>query len=222
VPGLRVAVRYLAASRGADVGGDFYDVVPLPGGQVALAVGDVVGHDITAAAVMGMLRSAHRALLADGATPSAVIDRLQAGWPLLGLQRMATALFARLDPGSGRLRAASAGHLPPLVVSGGDAALLHVLPSRMLGAPASPAPTREWTGVLAPGATLLLYTDGLVESRAADLDVGLAALRDVAARVAGEDPDAFCDRLLEELAGGVRADDVALLAITRVPWVETP
>jgi serine/threonine-protein kinase RsbW len=222
VPGLRVAVRYLAASWGADVGGDFYDVVPLPGGQVALAVGDVVGHDITAAAVMGMLRSVHRSLLADGATPSAVVDRLQAGWPLLGLQRMATALFATLDPAGGQLRVVSAGHLPPLVVSGGDAALLHVEPTRMLGAPPSPAPAPEWAGLLAPGATLLLYTDGLVESRDADLDAGLAALRDVAVRVAGDDPDEFCDRLLAELAGGVRADDVALLAITRVPWVETP
>jgi PAS domain S-box-containing protein len=222
VPGLRVAVRYLAASLGADVGGDFYDVVPLPGDQVALAVGDVVGHDIAAAAVMGQLRSVHRALLADGASPSAVVDRLQAGWPMLGLQRMATALFAALDPGSGRLRVASAGHLPPLVVSRGDAALLDVRPSRMLGAPPSPAPTAEWSGVLSLGATLLLYTDGLVESRDADLDVGLAALMDAAARGATDDPDEFCDRLLGELAGGDRADDVALLAITRVPWVETP
>ncbi|MGY1643538.1 SpoIIE family protein phosphatase [Geodermatophilus sp. SYSU D00703] len=217
VPGLRVAVRYLAASLGADVGGDFYDVVPLPGDQVALAVGDVVGHDITAAAVMGQLRSIHRTLLAEGATPSAVVDRVQSGWSLLGLQRMATALFARLDPGSGQLRVASAGHLAPLVVSGGDAALLDVEPTRMLGAPPSPAPTREWAGVLAPGATLLLYTDGLVESRSADLDVGLAALLDAAVRVASDDPDEFCDRLLEELAGGARGDDVALLAITRVP-----
>ncbi|MGY1621005.1 SpoIIE family protein phosphatase [Geodermatophilus sp. SYSU D00965] len=222
VPGLRVAVRYLAASRGADVGGDFYDVVPLPGDRVALAVGDVVGHDITAAAVMGQLRSVHRALLADGATPSAVVDRLQAGWPMLGLQRMATALFGTLDPDSGRLQVASAGHLPPLVVAGGDAALLDVQPTRMLGAPPSPAPTREWTGVLAPGATLLLYTDGLVESRDADVDVGLAALRDTAVRVASDDPDEFCDRLLAELAAGVRADDVALLAITRAPGVDTP
>jgi serine phosphatase RsbU (regulator of sigma subunit) len=222
VPGLRVAVRYLAASRGADVGGDFYDVVLLPGGRVALAVGDVVGHDITAAAVMGQLRSVHRALLADGATPSAVIDRLQAAWSLLGLQRMSTALFATLDPSSGQLRVVSAGHLPPLVVSGGDAALLDVEPSRMLGAPPSPTPAREWAGVLSPGATLLLYTDGLVESRDADLDVGLAALLDAAVRVAADDPDEFCDRLLGELAGGGRADDVALLAITRVPWVETP
>ena len=217
VPGLAVAVRYLPASRGADVGGDFYDVVPLPGGQVALAVGDVVGHDIRAAAVMGQLRSVYRALLADRPPPSAVIDRLQAGWSLLGLQLMATALFAVLDPGSGRLRIASAGHLAPLLVAGGTAELLDVRPSRMLGAPAAPGPAVEWAGVLAPGATLLLYTDGLVESRESDLDRGLAALREAAVRADTTDPDELCDRLLAELAGGVRADDVALLAITRCP-----
>ncbi|MGY1683487.1 SpoIIE family protein phosphatase [Geodermatophilus sp. SYSU D01176] len=217
VPGLAAAVRYLPASRGADVGGDFYDVVPLPGGQVALAVGDVVGHDITAAAVMGQLRSVYRAQLGDQPPPSAVIDRLQAGWPLLGLQRMATALFATLDPGSGRLRIASAGHLSPLLVAGGTAELLDVAPSRMLGAPPAPGPAVEWAGVLAPGATLLLYTDGLVESRDADLDQGLAALQDAAVRAATTDPDELCDRLLAELASGVRADDIALLAITRRP-----
>ncbi|TFV63791.1 GAF domain-containing protein [Geodermatophilus sp. DF01-2] len=217
VAGLAAAVRYLPASRGADVGGDFYDVVPLPGDQVALAVGDVVGHDVTAAAVMGQLRSVYRALLADRPPPSAVIDRLQAGWSLLSLQRMATALFATLDPGSGRLRVASAGHLAPLLVTRGGAELLDVRPSRMLGAPPAPGPAVEWAGVLSRGATLVLYTDGLVESRDADLDRGLTALLDVAARSGTADPDELCDRLLAELAGGVRADDVALLAITRRP-----
>ncbi|MGY1636618.1 SpoIIE family protein phosphatase [Geodermatophilus sp. SYSU D00742] len=217
VPGLAVAVRYLAASYGADVGGDFYDVVLLPGDEVGLAVGDVVGHDITAAAVMGQLRSVYRALLGDRPPPSAVIDRLQAGWSLLGLQRMATALFASLDPATGQLRVASAGHLPPLLVSEGHAELLDVRPSRMLGAPPAPAPAPEWAGVLPPGATLVLYTDGLVESRDADLDVGLDALLEAAARAATTDPDRLCDQLVADLAAGARADDVALLAITRLP-----
>ncbi|MFW3172044.1 SpoIIE family protein phosphatase [Geodermatophilus sp. CPCC 206100] len=219
VPGLAVAVRYLAASRGADVGGDFYDVVPLPGDRVALAVGDVVGHDITAAAVMGQLRSVYRALLADRPTPSEVIHRLQSGWPLLGMQRMATALFAMLDPATGQLRVASAGHLAPLVLTAGETALLDVEPTRMLGAPPAAMPAAEWVGVLPRGSTLLLYTDGLVESRDADLDEGLYRLLDAAAGSGAgtADPDELCDRLLAELAGGVRADDVALLAITRLP-----
>jgi serine phosphatase RsbU (regulator of sigma subunit) len=130
---------------------------------------------------------------------------------------MATALFASLDPVTGQLRIASAGHLPPLLVCGGHAELLDVRPSRMLGAPPAPAPAAEWAGVLPPGATLVLYTDGLVESRDADLDVGLDALLETAARAATADPDQLCDLLLADLAGGARADDVALLAITRLP-----
>ena len=103
-----------------------------------------------------------------------MIDRLQASWSLLGLQRMATALFATLDPATGQLRIASAGHLPPLLLDGGQAEFLPVRPSRMLGAPPAPAPALEWAGVLPVGATLVLFTDGLVESRTADIDEGLA------------------------------------------------
>jgi PAS domain S-box-containing protein len=217
VPGLRTAVRYLAATRGVEVGGDFYDVVPLPGGQVALAVGDVVGHDITAAAVMGQLTSVYRALLVEAPTPSAMIDRLQASWSVLGLQRMATALFATLDPATGQLAIASAGHLPPLLINQGAAEFLPVRPSRMLGAPPAPAPALEWAGVLPAGATLVLFTDGLVESRTADLDEGLDDLVAAVARSGTSDPDDLCDRLLDELTGTHRADDIALLVLTRLP-----
>ena len=216
IPGLATAVRYLAATQGVEVGGDFYDVVPLPNGPVALAVGDVVGHDITAAATMGQLNSVYRALLVDGPSPSAMIDRLQASWSLLGLQRMATALFAVLDPATGQLAMASAGHLPPLLIIEGRAEFLPVQPSRMLGAPPSPAPALEWAGVLPIGATMLLFTDGLVESRAADLDEGLDLLLAAATRWAACDPDELCDRLLADLTGAHRADDIALLALTRL------
>jgi len=215
VPGVAVAVRYLAATYGVDIGGDFYDVAPLPGGHVAIAVGDVVGHDITAAATMGQLRSVYRSLLVEGPAPAAVINRLQASWPLLGLRRMATALFATLDLPSGLLHVASAGHPPPLVIADGRPEYLPVQPSRMLGAP--PAPAVEWTGVLPPGATLVLFTDGLVESRTSDIDAGLARLHAAAGRAAVTDPDELCDRLLSDLAGTHRADDIALLALTRDP-----
>ncbi|MGX5654994.1 SpoIIE family protein phosphatase [Geodermatophilus nigrescens] len=219
LPGLAVAARYLPGSRGADVGGDFHDVVPLPEGDVALAAAADVGPDGTAAPTMGQGRSLHRALLAERPGPAELVDRLHGSWPLLGLPRMATALFARLDPATGALRIASAGHLPPLVVAGGRAELLDVVPGRLLGAPPGPAP--EWTGVLAPGATLVFYTDGLVESRTADLDDGLARLRTVAADAARDggdaDPGVLADRLLAALTGPRRADDVALLALTRLP-----
>jgi serine/threonine-protein kinase RsbW len=216
VPGLATAVRYLPATHGVEIGGDFYDVVRLPGNTVTLAVGDVVGHDLTAAATMGQVTSVHRALLADGPGPSAVIDRLQAGWALLGLQRMVTALFATLDPATGQLRIASAGHPPPLLLQDGAADYLPVRPGRMLGAPPAPAPAEEWAGVLAPGATLVFFTDGLVESRTADLDAGLERLRAATAGAGTQDPDALCDRLLAELTGPHRADDIALLALTRL------
>ena len=217
VPGLSTAVRYLAATQGVEVGGDFYDVVPLPDGQVAVAVGDVVGHDVAAAATMGQLTSVHRALLVDRPSPSATIDRLQASWSVLGLQRMSTALFATLEPSTGQLRIASAGHLPPLLVTEGSADYLDVRPSRMLGAPPAPAPAQEWAGVLPAGATLVLFTDGLVESRTADIDEGLELLREAVTRAKTSDPDELCDRLLDELAGEHRADDIALLVLTRRP-----
>ena len=214
VRGLSVAVRYLAASRGVDIGGDFYDVAVMPGNTVAVAVGDVVGHDITAAATMGQLRSVYRALLVERPEPSAVIGRLQASWPFLGLQRMATALFATLDPATGRLRIASAGHPPPVLVVDGSASLLPVEPSRMLGAPPGPSAV-EWAGVLPRGGTVLLYTDGLVERRTADLDEGMASLLSVVSEPFAS-PDELCDRVLDALAAGYRDDDIALLALTRL------
>jgi serine/threonine-protein kinase RsbW len=217
VAGLRLAVRYLAATHGVEVGGDFYDVVRLPDEQVALAVGDVVGHDITAAATMGQLNSVYRALLVDRPAPSAMIDRLQASWSLLGLQRMATALFATLDPATGQLRIASAGHLAPLLLTAGHAEFLPVMPSRMLGAPPAPAPALEWAGVLPVGASLVLFTDGLVESRSADIDEGLAHLLAAVEAADTTDPDELCDRLLAVMTGAHRADDIALLVLTRLP-----
>jgi PAS domain S-box-containing protein len=215
VAGLRMAVRYLAATHGVEVGGDFYDVVRLSDEQIALAVGDVVGHDITAAATMGQLNSVYRALLVDRPAPSAMIDRLQASWTLLGLQRMATALFATLDPATGQLRIASAGHLAPLLLTAGYAEFLPVMPSRMLGAPPAPAPALEWAGVLPVGASLVLFTDGLVESRSADIDEGLAHLLAAVESAGTTDPDELCDRLLAVMTGAHRADDIALLVLTR-------
>ncbi|TYP82919.1 SpoIIE family protein phosphatase [Blastococcus xanthinilyticus] len=213
VPGLDTAVRYVAATHGVDVGGDFYDLVRLPGEQVSLVVGDVVGHDITAAATMGQLRTVIRAMSADGPPPAVLVDRLQRSWGLYELQRMATALFATLDPATGGLRIASAGHLPPVLCGSGRAEYLPVRPTRMLGAP--PVPAEEWAGELPVGATLLLFTDGLVESTGADIDTGLDRLLEVAAKACAGDPGELCDRLLEELTGDHRADDIALLALTR-------
>jgi serine/threonine-protein kinase RsbW len=124
-------------------------------------------------------------------------------------------MFANLDPATGQLRIASAGHLPPLLLVGGRAEVLQVRPSRMLGAPPSPAPAAEWAGVLPKGATLVLFTDGLVESRTADIDAGLAELVTAAEAAGTSDPDALCDLLLAGVRGAHRDDDIALLVLTR-------
>jgi serine phosphatase RsbU (regulator of sigma subunit) len=211
--GLAAGVRYLPASRWAEVGGDFYDVLPLSDGSVAFAVGDVVGHDLTAAATMGQLRSVYRALVADGASPAGVVDRLQSSWHVLGLERMATAVFGRLWPATGEVRIASAGHPPPVLVGDGTAELLPVRPTSLLGASIGPAP--EWTGTVPPGATVLLYTDGLVERRDLPLEAGLERLRRAAASAGTRDPERLCDVLLAALVPRHRSDDVALLALGR-------
>jgi serine/threonine-protein kinase RsbW len=144
-----------------------------------------------------------------------MVDRLHASWSLLGLKRMATALFASLHPATGQLRIASAGHLPPLLLEDGRAGYLDVPVSRMLGAPPGPSPAQEWDGVLRPGATLLLCTDGLVERRGSALDAGLERLRQVVERAGTSRPDELCDRVLAAMAGVHRADDIALLVLTR-------
>ncbi|MFL6139839.1 MAG: SpoIIE family protein phosphatase [Frankiaceae bacterium] len=213
VPGLSIAVRYLPGTRGVDVGGDFYDVIELPGDAVAVAVGDVAGHDITAAATMGQLRSVSRALIADVEGPAALVRRLQDSWALLGIDRMATAVYAVLDRGSGRLRIASAGHLAPMVLHEGTCRPVDLEPAAPLGAPTTPV--EEWTSTLPRGASLLMFTDGLVESRHQDIDVGIGHLAGVAAAAGTADPELLCDAILREVAGDDRGDDVALLIITR-------
>ncbi len=162
---------------------------------------------------MGQIRSVYRAMIAEGASPAAVIDRIQASWDVLGLDRMATAVFGRLWPTTGEVRLASAGHPPPLLVRDGVAELLPVEPTSLLGASIGPAP--EWSGTVPAGATIVLYTDGLVESREQALSDGLGRLREAAAAAGTHDPERLCVELLAALAGGHRSDDVALLAIGR-------
>lgn len=212
VPGLRLALRYAASPREAEVGGDWFDMQLLPSGEVRVAVGDVAGHDVGAAAAMGQLRSACRALTEHARTPHELVEELRAGWDHLDLERMATLVVAQLDPASGALQIASAGHPPPLFVGRKRAEFLDVRPGPPLGAPHAPTPT--WRGTLAGGAAVLLYTDGLVEDRATPLATGMRRLADTAAGVT--DPELLCDRVLATLATEP-SDDIALLALARRP-----
>jgi len=215
IPGLRVAARYLPAGPEAEIGGDWYDVLALPTGEVALVMGDVAGRGVRAAATMGQLRNAVRAYALEGHPPALIVERLNA---LLHADEMATCLYVTLDLASGRVRFVNAGHVPPLVVAPeGRVTALEggALPLGIL----SHARYPEGEATLAPGALLLLFTDGLVEARGRSLDDGLAALRRAAAETAGvEEPAEVIDRLVAALLGReAPVDDVAVLAARPTP-----
>lgn len=213
--GVEVAVRYLPGTRDAEVGGDFWDLATMPSGEVAVAVGDVAGHDIRAAATMAQLRSACRALRAQTSSPAELISLLQRTWDQLDLDRIATAVFARLHPGTGRLTVASAGHPPPVVVEGSTASLADLRPAPPLGAP--PADPVTWTATLSPGDAVVLYTDGLVEDRQRPIADGLQLLVEAAAAAPSTHAEALADHVLAALSGEDRGDDVALMVLRRSP-----
>jgi PAS domain S-box-containing protein len=220
-PGLAVAARYEPAATEAEVGGDWYDVIPLPGGGVGLVMGDVAGKGLAAASMVGMLRSALRAYALEGHDTATVVERLnRLVWTELEESQMATLVYVTLDPADGTVCWVNAGHLPPLVVSpSGSPEFLEGGRSVPLGVLPFPA-FEEVSAVVNPGATLVLYTDGLVERPGAHIDDGLARLAEVV-RSAPPAPDELCDRLLRSLVpeGGAQ-DDVALLALRNTPMAD--
>jgi serine phosphatase RsbU (regulator of sigma subunit) len=214
VPGHRLVVRYAPSDARDYVGGDWYDAFRLPTGRYGIAIGDVGGRGITAAATMGQLRNALRAYALKGGRPAEVIDDLHAlADAAEGEIGFATLLYLELDAATGEGEFAVAGHLPPLVVEA-DGKTTYVGNARCppLGASgAPPCPTSRLT--LPPGGTLWLYTDGLVESRRQPIDTGMTALAATAA--SGADLDEIADAMLATLPGS-REDDVALLGLERV------
>jgi serine phosphatase RsbU (regulator of sigma subunit) len=216
VPGFDICVQYSAAAPQADAGGDFFDVVTLPSGRVGLLIGDVEGHDTVAAATMGQLRSASRALAGQVREPGELIDALRGSWELLGFERFATALFARLDPYTGEVTMASAGHLPPAHLDAGlRARFVPVHPSPPLGMHGAPATDHRLT--LGPSEVLFLYTDGLVEERGVEIESHLGRLLAVL-RAPDKSPlDALCEHVIRSFAPVAhdQHDDIAILAIQR-------
>ncbi|TXJ79467.1 GAF domain-containing protein [Streptomyces lavendulae] len=217
---LQLATRYLAARERAEVGGDWYDAFPLPDGSAVLAIGDVVGHDLAAAVRMGQLRNMLRALAFDsgGDDPAGIMCRLDRVMQGLTSIELVTAVIARIetpDTGPWRLTWTNAGHLPPLLAQpDGRTLLLEEGHAPILGV--DPALTRDTATItLPPGATLLLYTDGLVERPGEDIGRGLTRLRQHAAALAREPLTVFRDELLTRMSD-VQNDDVAVLAL-RVP-----
>jgi serine phosphatase RsbU (regulator of sigma subunit)/anti-sigma regulatory factor (Ser/Thr protein kinase) len=213
VAGLTFAARYLPG-QGASVGGDWYDVVPLPSGGVALVMGDVVSHGIRAASVMAQLRNALRTYAMDGASPVEVVERLAGVVRALDRREMVTLAYLVVDPEANEVRYVLGGHPPPLVVDGDGSRFLEEPRSPPLGALAHPRYV-EGSATLAPDSVLVLYTDGLVERRGAKIDDGIAGLVDVVADGTQRDPDMICDAALEQLLPGGEADDDVALLVTR-------
>lgn len=228
VPGLATAVRYAPASQVARVGGDWYDAFGLADGSTTLVIGDVVGHDVKAAADMGQVRALLRGIaVATQTSPSVLLTQVDRALHTLGSHAMATAVVASVgaldDPtvdGPTTVRWSNAGHPPPVLVEpDGTVRLLSAAaPEPLLGVlPDRPRTTSELP--LRPGATLLLYTDGLVERRDMPVREGIAHLQQALASLHAHTMglDDLCDAVLHRLLPPDRHDDVALLAVRRCP-----
>jgi serine phosphatase RsbU (regulator of sigma subunit)/anti-sigma regulatory factor (Ser/Thr protein kinase) len=218
---LELAARYLTAAEEDQVGGDWYDAIILPNGSTSLVIGDVIGHDIVAAATMGQLRNLLRALIWDrDEVPSAVVGRLDRVIRDLRINTMATLILARVEPrdpsrpgGSTSVSWTNAGHPAPILVhADGTVVALDDSTDILLGVDPG-GDRRDHTHLVPPGATLLLYTDGLVELRGEHINAGHQRLLDAVGRHSRLDPEPLLDAVLAEMVGDRPGDDVAVLAV---------
>jgi serine/threonine-protein kinase RsbW len=212
IPGLDLAVRYLPATEGADVGGDWYDAFPLEGGLVGLVTGDVAGHSIGSASIMGQVRSLLRGYAVDDPAPARVLERANTALTSLLPDVLASVVYAVLDPATGDLSYANAGHPPPLIATrDGQTEYLDDAAGTMLGASAD---TSFTTGRrrLRPGTRLLFYTDGLIEDRQRDITEGLTMLAETLRHSSPGSAAQTCATVLAAMLGAARRhDDVCLL-----------
>ncbi|MCZ0209568.1 SpoIIE family protein phosphatase [Streptomyces sp. UMAF16] len=240
VPGLRIAARYIPTGGGLQVGGDWYDMIPLPSGRFALVIGDVQGHDVRAAGIMGQLRIALRAYAAEGHRPDAVLSRASrflhgitdgSGPDALADPRFATCLYVEADPATGLLEVARAGHPDPVIrMADGTVMMRPTAGGLPLGVdPDADYPTTRFT--LEPDETLMLCTDGLIETGGHDLESGWRRLRVLledhrAGEYRQEDLEALADALVQAVHGPSshhttgpladrREDDIALVLLCR-------
>ncbi|WP_433251984.1 SpoIIE family protein phosphatase [Actinomadura nitritigenes] len=212
--GLEIAHRYVPA--GGDVGGDWYDVVPLPDERVAIVIGDSVGHGVTAAAAMGQLRIAAHTLAGGGLPPAEVLTRLDTIAQGLDAAQFATCLCLVCDPATMRCELACAGHPPPLLALADGTARHFAVPHGLpLGVsdPAHPPEYEQLSAVIPEGATLAFYTDGLVESRMRNVDEGIARLASALVASRSESLEATADGVLALLPDQQGHDDIALLLV---------
>ena len=226
VPGLELAARYIPASGSAEIGGDWYDVLPLPDSATGIAIGDVMGHDMRAAGAMGQLRSALRSYAWEGYRPAEVIDRLNHLVCGLGTGVLATCVYARLEPADDDrpplLQWCNAGHPPPLLrTPAGEVHVLDDAPGLLIGFSASThrgRPRRNHDVLVPPGSTLLFYTDGLVENRVHDVTIGIKTLQDVLSTATDEEStDVLADKLVAAAGHSDLQDDQCLLLVRVQP-----
>ena len=215
LPGLDLAARYQPGGQGTSVGGDWYDAFPLPDGRLALAIGDVMGRGVRAAAIMGQLRAALRGYALEGLPPAELLTRLDAFVEASGEPHLSTCLYATYHPVSCRLSIAAAGHLPPLVVAPDGTSGHLALP---VGLPLGVGAVDDITYadhelVLPPGSLLLLYTDGLIETREQSVDAGMRAMEAATGRRFAS-ADAACEHILTTMGTPAQHDDdITILAV---------
>jgi serine phosphatase RsbU (regulator of sigma subunit) len=211
LPGLQAAGEYRAGERNAEIGGDWYDVMALDDRSLLLVVGDVSGRGLRAGTTMASLRFAIRAYAAEESSPSRILNKLSALLSLSRERQLATVLCARIDAATRQVTVASAGHLPALLVNTEGSGFLE-LP---VGVPIGVEPTTTYTEITVPAgdeATLLAFTDGLVERRGEPLDAGLERLRNAASRSRLALPD-LLSNLVAELTAGEAKDDIAIVGL---------
>ncbi|MBP2056234.1 PAS domain S-box-containing protein [Streptomyces griseochromogenes] len=214
-PSVEVATRYLPSGRSVLVGGDWYDSIALPDCRTLLVMGDVMGHGFQAAVAMSQYRSVLRTVAASGMPVDAMLGEADRRAARIGLDRVATCLLVLMDPQAGTCAAATAGHLPPLVIRPNGSTGLMSLPA---GPPIGTelGDYEMTTFAFEPGSVLLLYTDGLVEQRGVDIDDSVRALTTLGLSADGSLED-LLDTLLTQLTNGMCEDDIALLAARLSP-----
>jgi serine phosphatase RsbU (regulator of sigma subunit) len=224
VPGLALDARYLPVTRNMEIGGDWYDVFRLPDRRLAVTVGDVMGKGLQAAAGMGRVRNALRALALTDPRPAAVLSGLDRLFSATELEEQVTTVsYLVIDPETGEGQAGNAGHLPTLLLTPGA---LPVLDQAEAGTPLGwPSPRKQHAFRLPPGSTAVFYSDGLVENRVRGLDAGLDELVSIAAD-APEDlqdaPGRLLQYLLDHMLAGHEQDDDVTVLVMHVPGHDSP
>jgi len=224
VPGLALDARYLPVTRNMEIGGDWYDVFRLPDRRLAVTIGDVMGKGLLAAAGMGRVRNALRALALTHPRPAAVLSGLDRLFSATELEEQVTTVsYLVIDPETGEGQAGNAGHLPTLLLTPGA---LPVLDQAEAGTPLGwPSPRKQHAFRLPPGSTAVFYSDGLVENRVRGLDAGLDELVSIAAGAPDDLLDApgrLLQYLLDHMLAGHEQDDDVTLLVMHVPWHVSP